>query len=115
MRSTWSLGIPALSKSCLSIPYLLIGFFYSGFRITPGMSRCSASWRVSFIQVSSTLGLILLSFLLELLNLSLTATLFSVESEFFVVLFPCLPSLAIVFRNFLLTVEISMKPPLNGL
>ena len=37
-----------------SIWYLETGFLCSGLRTTPGISRCSASLRVSFIQVSIT-------------------------------------------------------------
>ena len=43
-----------LCKKSLSIEYLYKGNFCVGLRITPGMSKCSASANVSLIQVSMT-------------------------------------------------------------
>ena len=50
---------PAAWKSSLPIPYLVTGVLCSDFKITPGISRCSASYNVELIQVSRTLGFIL--------------------------------------------------------
>ena len=36
------------------MPYLETGCALSGFRMQPGMSRCSASYKVSLIHVSNT-------------------------------------------------------------
>ena len=58
MRLMVSLESPAELSYIRSMLYLLMGFWCSGLRITPGMSRCSASCNVSLIHVSSTLGVI---------------------------------------------------------
>ena len=61
MRSTKSEDRPhAFVRCSLWIPYLRIGVLFSGFRTTPGMSRCSASCKVSLIHASRTFPLSLL-------------------------------------------------------
>jgi hypothetical protein len=44
---------PALVNTILSIPYLVSGTLFLGFKITLGMSICSASVSVEFIQFST--------------------------------------------------------------
>ena len=54
MRSIYSMLTPELTRKTLSIEYRTIGSLCVGFITTPGISRCSASPRVSLIQVSIT-------------------------------------------------------------
>ena len=62
MRSWSSMSMPWPARVCLSIWYLLIGYYNSGFKITPGIPACSASESVLFIHDSRILGLMWFSF-----------------------------------------------------